>query len=58
MFRKLLLLAAVVLFVISALGALGSISGINYSGLLAVGLACLATGVLDFEALVTSRRKT
>ena len=58
MFRILLLLAAVVLFVIAALGAFGSLSGINYSGLLAVGLACFAAGVLDFETLVTTRRKS
>lgn len=58
MFRVLLLVAAVVLFVIAALGALGSISGINYSGLLAIGLACFAAGILDFESFVTSRDRT
>ena len=47
MSRRLLFMAAIVLFVIAALGAFGSISGVNYSGLLAVGLACLAAGVLD-----------
>jgi hypothetical protein len=57
MFRILLLLAAIVLFVISALGAFGSISGINYSGLLAVGLACLAAAVLDFETFLSARHK-
>ena len=57
MFRTLLFVAAIVLFVIAALGALGSISGINYSGLLAVGLACLAAAMLDFESLYSSRRK-
>lgn len=57
MFRTLLLLAAVVLFVIAALGAFGTISGINYSGLIAIGLACFAAGVLDFETLVTTRGK-
>ncbi|HVA05370.1 MAG TPA: hypothetical protein VNG12_01380 [Acidimicrobiales bacterium] len=58
MFRIILLVAAIVLFIIAALGAFGSITGVNYSGLLAVGLACLAAAVLDFETVVTSRRKT
>lgn len=58
MFRVLLLVAAIVVFVIAALGAFGSSTGIIYSGLLAVGLACLAATVLDFESLVTSRRRS
>ena len=57
MFRVLLLVAAIILFVIAALGAFGSVSGINYGGLLAVGLACLAAAVLDFETFLTSRGK-
>lgn len=57
MLRALLLVAAIVVFVIAALGVFGSITDINYSGLLAVGLACLAATVLDFESLVTSRRR-
>jgi hypothetical protein len=57
MFRSLLLAAAIVLFVIAALGAFGSLSGINYDGLLATGLACTALGVLDFEDLILSRRR-
>jgi len=51
MFRVLLFVAAIVLFAIAALGAFGSLSGINYSGLLAVGLACLAAGIFDFGTL-------
>ena len=39
MFRVLLLVAAIILFVIAAIGAFGTVSGINYGGLLAVGLA-------------------
>jgi len=58
MFRVLLSVAAIVLFVIAALGALGTITGINYAGLVAIGLACLAAAVLDFEHLFTSRRKS
>jgi hypothetical protein len=58
MFRILLLVATIVLFVIAPLGAFGSITDVNYSGLLAVELACLAAQVLDFENVVTSRRKT
>jgi hypothetical protein len=58
MFRVLLSVAAIVLFVIAALGALGTITGINYAGLVAIGLACLAAAVLDFETLSTSRRKS
>jgi hypothetical protein len=57
MFRSLLLAAAIVLFVIAALGAFGSLTGINYDGLLATGLACTALGVLDFEDLILSRRR-
>ena len=58
MFRILLLLAAVVLFVIAALGAFGSVSGINHSRLLAVGLACVAAGVPRRAHGLRKRRAT
>jgi hypothetical protein len=57
MFRALLLLASVVLFVIAALGAFGTLSGVNYSGMVAVGLACIAAGVLDFDTFTGRRRR-
>ena len=56
MFRALLFVAAIALLVIAALGAFGAITGINFDGYLAAGLACLALGVLDLEEFVTSRR--
>jgi hypothetical protein len=38
--RRIFLLAAVVLFVIAGLGAIGTFSGINTLGLTCFGLAC------------------
>ena len=57
MFRSLFLMAAVVLFLLAALGAFGSITGLNYDGLLGIGLACATLGVLDFEDIVLFRRR-
>jgi hypothetical protein len=58
MFRTLLFGTAIILFIIAALGAFGTFTGINYDGLVAVGFACVAFGVLNFEDLIISRRRT
>jgi hypothetical protein len=55
--RTLALVAAAVLFVIAALGAFGTLTGVNYSGLLAAGLACVAVAMIDLGRAATSRRR-
>jgi hypothetical protein len=55
--RTLALVAAAVVFVIAALGAFGTLTGVNYSGLLAVGLAAVAVAMIDLGRSVTGRRR-
>ena len=57
MIRTLALVAAAVVFVIAALGAFGTLTGVNYSGLLAVGLAAVAVAMIDLGRSVTGRRR-
>jgi hypothetical protein len=55
--RTLALVAAMVLFLIAALGAFGTLTGVNYAGLVAVGLACVAAGMIELGRAVTGRRR-